>query len=149
MPAKRSVIMREIKFRALAVVNDKHNNIKVGDFVYGQYIESGCDAPCIIFGDGDQIEVDKKTLGQFINIKDKKGEEVFEGDVMSPIHYQEVAFGNAVVGYKKCMFCFEINKPFISKIKPITESFSHGAKANNHFIVIGNIHQNPELMEQN
>ena len=32
--------MREIKFRALAVVNDKHNNIKVGDFVYGQYIES-------------------------------------------------------------------------------------------------------------
>lgn len=93
------------------------------------------------------VKVIEKTVGQFIGIKDKKGEEVFEGDVMSPVHYQEVAFGNALVGYKKCMFCFEINKPFISKIKPITESFGHGAKANNHFIVIGNIHQHPELLE--
>lgn len=51
--------MRVIKFRSLSVVNDIHNNIKVGYFVYGNYIESGIDAPCIIFGDGEQIEIDK------------------------------------------------------------------------------------------
>jgi hypothetical protein len=47
--------MRTIKFRAKAIVKNKHSNIKVGDFVFGCYIESGCDAPCIIFGDGEQI----------------------------------------------------------------------------------------------
>lgn len=73
--------MRQIKFRALAVVNDKHNNIKVGDFVYGQYIVSGVDAPCIIFGDGEQIEVDEKTVGQFIDMI-SSGVEVYEGDVI-------------------------------------------------------------------
>ena len=73
--------MRHIKFRALAVVNDKHNGIKVGDFVYGSYIESGVDAPCIIFGDGEQIEVDRKTLGQFIGRTDKDGVEVYDGDI--------------------------------------------------------------------
>ncbi|MCI2286081.1 YopX family protein [Colwellia sp. MSW7] len=75
--------MREIKFRAKAIVNDIHNNIKVGDFVQGQYIESGCDAPCIIFGDGEQIEVDRKTLGQFIGEKDCSGNSIYEGDIVS------------------------------------------------------------------
>ncbi len=140
--------MRQIKFRALAIVNDRHSSIKVGDFVYGHYIESGCDAPCIVFGDGEQIEVDKQTLGQLVGLTDKNGVDIYEGDVMSPIHYQKVEFGNAVVEFKKGMFCFEINKPFISTIKPLTQSFGYGARANNHFIVIGNIHQNPELMEQ-
>lgn len=72
--------MRKIKFRAKAAVNDKHSNIKVGDWVFGSYLESGCDAPCIIFGDGEQIEVDKNTLGQFIGIEDVNGLDIYEGD---------------------------------------------------------------------
>ena len=77
--------MRTIKFRAKATVNDKHSNIKVGDFVFGHYIESGCDAPCIIFGDGEQIEIDKNTLGQMIQTKSRNNTfaELYEGDVVS------------------------------------------------------------------
>jgi len=70
---------RKIKFRARAAVNDKVNGIKKCDWVYGSFVESGCDAPCIIFGDGEQIEIDRNTLGQFVNILDMDGEEIYEG----------------------------------------------------------------------
>ena len=74
--------MRAAKFRAVASVNDKHAGIKAGDFVFGSYIESGCDAPCIIFGDGEQIEVDKKTLSQYIDVDDFNGREIYSGDII-------------------------------------------------------------------
>tara|TARA_R110000744_G_C19287740_1_gene554327 strand:- start:354 stop:773 length:420 start_codon:yes stop_codon:yes gene_type:complete len=74
--------MRTIKFRAKAIVNDKYNNIKVGDFVFGHYIESGCDAPCIIFCDGEQIEVDKNTLGQLTGLTDQYGKGIYENDIV-------------------------------------------------------------------
>lgn len=73
--------MRTIKFRAKAIVNQKWAGIKKGDFVHGSFIQSGVDAPCIIFGDGDQVEIDIKTLGQYIGIK-TNGNEIYEGDTL-------------------------------------------------------------------
>ncbi len=78
--------MREIKFRAKAAVNDKYHKIKKGDFVYGSFIESGVDAPCIIFGDGSQIEIDRDTLGQFVGLKDQAGLWIYEGDALRLHH---------------------------------------------------------------
>lgn len=96
---------------------------------------------------GDTYYTKNMLIDQFTGLTDKNGVDIYRRDVMSPIHYQKVEFGNAVVEFKKGMFCFEINKPFISTLKPLTQSFGYGARANNHFIVIGNIHQNPELLE--
>ena len=135
--------MREIKFRALAIVNDKYNNIKVGDFVYGHYIESGCDAPCIIFGDGEQIEVDKQTLGQLTGLTDMGGDDIYEGDVV--VRYlggdgrqEDVEFtepdSDSVVTFDNVTFFLDnscIGDWFRQEIQ-----------------VIGNIHQSPELLEQ-
>ena len=81
--------MRTIQFRAKAIVNQKQNDIKVGDFVIGSFIQSGVDAPCIIFGDGDQIEIDIKTLGPYIGINDTYGTKIFEGDVLEISHDSE------------------------------------------------------------
>lgn len=77
--------MKIIKFRAKAIVSNKYNNIKVGDFVFGCYIETECDAPCIIFGDGEQIEIDKRTLGQMIQTKSRNNtcDELYEGDIVN------------------------------------------------------------------
>ncbi|WP_149983305.1 hypothetical protein [Pseudoalteromonas rhizosphaerae] len=68
-------------FRAKSKVNCRHINIKTGDWVFGSYIENTLDAPCIIFGDGEQIEIDKATLGQFIHIN-HYGKPVFEHDLI-------------------------------------------------------------------
>jgi len=136
--------MREIKFRALAVVNDKHNSIKVGDFVYGQYIESGCDAPCIIFGDGEQIEVDKNTLGQLIGLTDNGGVKIYEGDVLEVCDYYMEPTINEVKWGGDDYPAFTLSPEIGSECN----CFSH-LSANGDILikVIGNIHQYPELLK--
>lgn len=128
--------MRVIKFRALAVVNDKHAGIKVGDFVYGHYIESGCDAPCIIFGDGEQIEVDKGTLGQLTGKKDINATNIYDGDIVSSDYYEPEFKESGPVVYNDIDMRFEVDKGE-------QDAFRYG-----NLTVIGNIHQNPELLEQ-
>ena len=129
--------MREIRFRALAVVNDKHNNIKVGDFVYGHYIESGCDAPCIIFGDGEQIEVDKNTLGQLTGVKDIYETPTYEGDIVESDYYLPNFKCVAAVKYVAVdnvgKFGFDNGEG---------DAFIFG-----NLTIVGNIHKNIELLK--
>lgn len=126
------VISRQIKFRGRAIVNDKHNGIKAGDFVFGCFIHSGVDAPCIIFGDGDQIEIDIETLGQYTGLKDCIGGVIYEGDIVSlPIDGE---FHNTEIS-------FTVDRDFNGwEITP--QHIEDGAR------IIGTIHQNPELLEQ-
>jgi hypothetical protein len=69
-------------YRGKAIVNQKHHGIKAGDWVIGSFIQSNVDAPCIIFGDGEQIEIDCDSLGQFITINEFK-QTLFDGDFLA------------------------------------------------------------------
>lgn len=82
---------RRIQFRAKAIVNQKWNGIKVGDFVHGSFIESGVDATCIVFGDGEQVEIDISTMGQLTGFKSVRGVNVFEGDNLT-LNGEDVGF---------------------------------------------------------
>jgi hypothetical protein len=135
--------MRAITFRAKALINDKYNNIKVGDFVYGHYIENGCDAPCIIFGDGEQIEVDRRTLGQRTGQKDCKKIDTYEGDIASKtlidgsIHKCVIRYSDK---YSKFIFC------------PMTEKWDFDRDVVDNpfdretYMIIGN--QNTEVIKE-
>lgn len=160
--------MRVIKFRALAVVNDKYNNIKVGDFVYGCYIESGCDAPCIIFGDGEQIEIDKKTLGQLTGLTDKNGNDIYENDIIQMYRHCDIlgkhkkaermtykpegshsvftGMTNNImsVSFYYGSLCLNAANGSTGCLR----NFSDLARPGESMEVIGNIHENPELLEE-
>lgn len=129
----------KIKFKARAKVNNKHSNIKAGDWVYGCYIESGCDAPCIIFGDGEQIEVDKKSLGQFTGKCDQNGNEIYSGDIIQfdYIVPEEMPTGIGAVYYCENNACYRV-KDNLGDKDPLVDMDG---------FIIGNVSENPEYVE--
>ena len=88
----------------------------------------------------------KDLMMQFTGLTDKLGTEIYEGDILQPSSYTKSKVGRCVVVFKKGMFCFDIIKPFVASIGPMSKSLSRGESANNEFVVIGNKFENPELL---
>lgn len=116
---------REIKFRGRAVANYESCGVKIGDFVIGCFIKSDCDAPCIVLGNGKRVDIDIETLGQYTDIKDWGGLEVYEGDIVREFNGDKLA---------AIYFC------------SLTAGFMPGAITIG--TLVGNIHENPELLEK-
>lgn len=125
--------MRKIKFRGLT---DEHV------WVYGWFTDDDL-SPDIIDGMSTRHKVLSKTVGQYTGLKDCKGQEIFEGDILRylpPWRWVDTKRIGVVV--------FE-NYSFYVKNKYTTDLLfniainSDGAP----FEVIGNIYNNPELLE--
>ena len=79
------------------------------------------------------VEVDPSTVGQFAGLPDKNGKRIFEGDVVA---YPE--YGNLAVVWDDGLFQLAKNDTFYERL----DHYSSAAA-----IIIGNIHDNPELLE--
>ncbi len=101
----------------------------------------------------DLFLVRPETVGSFINVRDNKGDEIYEGDII----YSEFGDGSntkCLVGWDGEKACFGIMDEYAYRSK--TEGYDfpkfdsdvlfnfrkHGVK----FEVIGNIHDNPKLL---
>lgn len=127
--------MRTIKFRG------KHPHI--AEWCFGNLVDYGDGRMEIhgfgVFPDGDndwhEIEVAPGTVGQFTGLCDSDGKEIYEGDIFQVKAYEpkyEVYFANGVYEYRQIG---SPNRPF-----PLR-------RINFDSYVIGNIHDNPELLE--
>ena len=121
--------MREIKFRA----KSKYN----GSWYVGYIAESeGCaDYLCI---DGEGVE--NETIGQYIGLKDKNQREIFEGDI---VQYQRYKKKNYEVYFNERDASFGLRYFYDSGYDYPGMAFSEGV---GYFEVVGNIHENPELL---
>ncbi|AUR93019.1 hypothetical protein NVP1181O_55 [Vibrio phage 1.181.O._10N.286.46.C9] len=121
----------EMKFRGI--------DIKTGEMVFGGGIDSQRDTP-IIINHGERYFVDAKTVGQYTGLKDTNGIEMFTGDVLIMKgrfeQNKEITFHNGTFGVKT-------NNHYRDGVCALSALVSFNRK----YQVIGNIHQNPELLE--
>lgn len=137
--------MRELIFRGKTVDNgvwvegfyvrlydDKGNE---SHRIYTGYAETNC-------GDyyPDWFEVDPNTVGQYTGLKDKNGKRIFEGDICRNIKTGEIVS----VKWHGTMAGFVW---VVHQGKGHNFDFGELFRAYDKYKIIGNIHDNPELLE--
>ena len=119
--------MREILFRGREIEN---NTWAVGSYIGGLY-----DVNLIMSLLGDDYEIKKETLGQYIGIKDKNNILVFEDDILETDDYIGWVY------YNEENTCFSLK--YYDMHNEVYEVSLSGLE---NVEVIGNIHDNPELL---
>ena len=124
--------MREIKFRG----KKKNGTWLLGDLVQRPPIALifPLDAP----DSQDNYIVDLKTVGQFTGLTDKNGVEIYENDIIKVDIFTKpysVSFGKS----EKWGACFCVQS--FNSITFFTKNWADTCE------VIGNIHDNPELLQ--
>ena len=144
--------MREILFRGKRTIN---GDWVYGDFVHGNERKSLRDSIFVYDSETQSFndyEINPSTLGQYTGLTDKNGKRIFEGDIL---HIAKIADGlggyyhptldypvNIVVKWDLCAWMWETiceDKRYIS----FPDAWCHYECE-----VIGNIHDNPELLEK-
>jgi len=134
--------MREIKFRGKS---------DLFGWVYGSY--AIIDGSCHIFEEKDLTEdghhirqdsdrptwVDPNTIGQYTGLKDADGKEIYEGDIVryrltDERYKKNPRFTNIPIHYDESQARFEAGSIYWDTLR------------SNKIEVIGNIHDNPEIL---
>lgn len=130
--------MREILFRGKRKDN--------GEWVYGSLL---CHKGFSIFDEcfKNWVSVEGKTVGQYTGLTDNNGEKIFEGDVFEHGGSTFCEPERFEVGYFDASFCHRN----VTKQSKYWNSFADGefGLCGEWCTVIGNIHDNPELLEVN
>lgn len=125
--------MREIKFRGKC--------LDYGEWVYGYlHLPIGGDNLMIQVSNTDSFAVIPDTVGQFTGLHDKNGKEIYEGDIIIEKLRRARKDGERLV------ICFDDFEWQGKNANGTTTSLS--LLVEYHTIeVIGNIHDNPELLK--
>lgn len=129
--------MREIKFRG--------KDLLKGEWRYGYlHLPNGGDNLMIQVNNYDSFGVIPRTIGQYTGLKDKNGKEIYEGDIIGCIN----------PAIKHLIFYNEKQGRFMAALNGDIENDYFGvcglddARWNASKEVIGNIHDNPELIKE-
>ena len=125
--------MREILFRG--------KTINSGKWIEGYLFENWGDAYICLGTENGNImkeKVNEVTAGQYTGIEDANGKKIFEGDIVEFLDWKpkEVVWGN------------KIDKALSGCCGYMLDGTMHFLGENETYLIIGNIHDNPELVKE-
>ena len=124
--------MREILFRGKLKSNDEWSFGNLNVSLRAIVIITPDETPIGKYG-----QVIPETVGQYTGLTDKNGKKIFEGDILKNIESGRIV----AICYSGCSFCYSYN----GTIYGIDDSET--GLETNEWEIIGNIHDNPELLE--
>ena len=123
--------MREIKFRAKDIASNK--------WLFGD-LRHHKDDVCIFDQGGTKGEqVKRETVGQFTGLRDINGKDIYEGDILDVNYADEES--RLEVRFVRGVFAFLWNGD-------LDDEFPCNAPTHEWAKVIGNIYDNPELLNK-
>ena len=125
--------MRDIIFRGKRIDN--------GEWVEGYFVNLWLihyqkHQPIITDNNAVSYDVDPSTVGQYTGLTDKNGKKIFEGDIMAFTAYGFDYVGTVEFADGSFSVMCEHASPFLDQAVS-----KHGA------YIIGNMHDNPELLD--
>lgn len=134
--------MRIIKFRG--------KDIETCEWVYGNLIQRIGYMPGIMFSyesNGKvryaESAVKRETIGQFTGLYDYNENEIYEGDILRHIQWENNEEVLYYITFEEEMGSFVLQKPTLKHKDNISQLAIYGLKLE----VIGNVHDNPELLK--
>lgn len=141
---------RKIKFRGKRKDN--------GEWIYGDLLTM--DGGCCEISDWDTVDygrydVDPDTVGQFTDCCAKDTTPIYEGDIVECVSWNEyftnTATGEVMQPFRRKMYV-DFRKGGFKMVEPMPEPMKDNVWDiiyNGDVQVIGNIHDNPDLLESN
>ncbi len=133
--------MREVKFQAWDNVNRKMYGVGEQEDMHFYFDSSGIKAEWFFSSAGDSEILEHLIYRQYTGLKDKNGKEIFQGDIL---HIDKRFNGSDIYGkvyWKDSGYALitsrgsDTSTGYLEIVSPYTE-------------IVGNIYENPELMEE-